>query len=249
MGSFLAGAGFEVIAPSRPGYLGTPLDGRESFDAQAGLHAAMLDALGHERAAFVTWSGGGPSGYRVAARMPERVTRLVAFAAVSGNYKSPNEGIEDRLVMQTKPGNWLLRQLAARAPKTTVSATLGAEGDLKRSELKTLVREVMADDRQTAVVLALANVVGDYGHRRDGMANDRARFTEIDTLELERITAPTLIVVGDADVDVPPSHSEHAHTAISGSEILRMDRGTHLCLFAHQDAREAQARVVSFLRG
>ncbi len=34
----------------------------------------------------------GPSGYRLAATQPERVSRLVAFAAVSGNYKSPERG-------------------------------------------------------------------------------------------------------------------------------------------------------------
>ena len=92
MGRFLVDAGFELIAPSRPGYLGTPLAGRESFDAQAELLGAMLDALGHDSAAFLTWSGGGPSGYRLAATQPEKVSALVAFAAVSGNYKSPNEG-------------------------------------------------------------------------------------------------------------------------------------------------------------
>ena len=62
MGWFLAEAGFEVIAPSRPGYLGTPLAGREEIDQQAHLLSALLDALGHERAGVVSWSGGGPSG-------------------------------------------------------------------------------------------------------------------------------------------------------------------------------------------
>jgi pimeloyl-ACP methyl ester carboxylesterase len=66
MGRFLVDAGLQVIAPSRPGYLGTPLDGRTSIDDQADLHAALLEALGHERAAVVCWSGGGPSSYRLA---------------------------------------------------------------------------------------------------------------------------------------------------------------------------------------
>src|SRR3954471_3750344 len=83
MGRFLDEAGFEVIAPSRPGYLGTPLEGRESIDGQADLHAALLDALGHERAGLICWSGGGPSTYRLAVRHPERVSSLVAAAAAS----------------------------------------------------------------------------------------------------------------------------------------------------------------------
>ena len=248
MGRFLLDAGFALIAPSRPGYLGTPLAGRESFDAQADLHAALLEALGHDRAGLVAWSGGGPSGYRLAVRHPELVSALVAFAAVSGPYSSPNEGVEDRLVMETRPGNWLLRKLVDHAPKTTVNGTLRAEGDLSRSELKEQVSAAMADERQAEVVLESARVVGDYARRREGIKNDRARFTEITSLELERIAAPALIVVGDADVDVPPAHSEFAARMIPGAELLRMERGTHLCLFAHPAARAAQARVVEALR-
>lgn len=248
MGRFLLDAGFELIAPSRPGYLGTPLAGRESFDAQADLHAALLVALGHDRAGLVAWSGGGPSGFRLAVRHPQLVTALAAFATVSGPYTSPNEGIEDRLVMETRPGNWLLRKLVEHAPKTTVSSTLRAEGDLSRSELKEQVTAAMADERQAEVVLESARVVGDYSRRREGIKNDRARFTEITSLELERIRAPSLIVVGDADVDVPPAHSEFAARVIPRAELLRMERGTHLCLFAHPDARAAQGRVIEVLR-
>jgi pimeloyl-ACP methyl ester carboxylesterase len=86
MGRFLVDDGFEVIAPSRPGYLGTPLDGRRSIDDQADLLATLLDALGVERAGLLTWSGGGPSGYRLAVRHPDRVCALVAFAGVSQSY-------------------------------------------------------------------------------------------------------------------------------------------------------------------
>src|SRR3954453_598194 len=138
MGRFLADAGFEVIAPSRPGYLGTPLAGQESIDDQADLHAALLESLGHERAGVVCWSGGGPSSYRLAVRHPERVSALVAFAAVSGQIDEPREGFEERLMMTTGFGNWVLREMAAPLPKSTVSATLGAEGDVTKDELKAL---------------------------------------------------------------------------------------------------------------
>ena len=248
MGRFLIEAGFEVIALSRPGYLATPLAGRESFDSQADLLAALLDALGHDRAGFATWSGGGPVGYRLAVRHPERVSALVAFAAVSGPYASPNEGLEDRLLMETRAGNRLLRELIARAPRMTISGTLKAEGDLTRAELKQLVSAVMADERQVELVLDMARVAADYAHRSEGIRNDRARFREITSLELERITAPTLVIVGDADVDVPPSHSYFAAAAIPGAEKLVMDRGTHLSLFAHPEAPAAQERAAAFLR-
>ena len=236
MGWFLAEAGFEVIAPSRPGYLGTPLAGREEIDQQAHLLAALLDALGHERAGIVSWSGGGPSGYRLSVLHPERVSALVPFATVSKTYLPPKANVSERLMEKTTFGNWLLRFMTAHAPRSTVSATLKAEGDLSKEQLKDLTAEVMDSEAERTVVLTMAEVVADYEHRKVGVENDLSQFAKIESLELERIVAPTLVVVGSADIDVPTEHSQHAASAISGAEMLVMDGGTHLSLFAHPDA-------------
>jgi pimeloyl-ACP methyl ester carboxylesterase len=248
MGRFLVEAGFEVLGPSRPGYLATPLNGRATIDDQADLHAALLDAIGCERAGVVTWSGGGPSGYRLAMRHPSRVCALVAFAAVSQRYQEPNGSTKERLVMQTTPGNRLLRLLIEHAPRQTVSATLKAEGDLSEDELRNLVAEVFEDDRELDVVLTMARIMGDYKNRRAGMENDWLRFDGIDFLELEKIKTPTLVINGSADIDVPPQHSAYAAARIPGAEHLIMDRGTHLCLFVHPEAHIAQARAAAILR-
>ncbi len=248
MGRFLAKAGFEVIAPSRPGYLGTPLDGRGAIESQADLLAALLDALGHERAGVLTWSGGGPAGYRLAVRHADRVSALVPFAALSHGYRVPDEDLETRLFMSTRPGNWVLRFLAAHAQKAAVSATLGAEGDLSREEVATLTAEVLDDPDQRDVVLTMTRVVGDHAHRGAGMEADYAAFAAIDTLQLERVTAPVLLVHGTADADVVPEYSDYAQARLPNAERIAMDRGTHLCLFAHPDARAAQARVVAHFR-
>lgn len=241
-------AGFEVIAPSRPGYLGTPLDGRRSIDEQAELLAALLDTLGLERVGLLAWSGGGPSGYRLAVRHPDRVSTLVAFAAVSQRYPEPKEALEERLLMKTRVGNWLLRFLTLHAPKEIVAQTLNAEGNLSRDDLKELVAETLRDDRKLEVVLTMGNVVADYAHRSAGVQNDWARFAEIESLELENVKARTLVIHGTADTDVPPQHSNYAAATIPGAEQVLMERGTHLSLFVHPDSAAAQARALEALR-
>lgn len=249
MGRFLVDAGFELIAPSRPGYLGTPLGDRGGIDEQADLLAALLDKLGHERAGLLTWSGGGPSGYRLTIRHLGRVSALVAFAAVSKAYAEPKESLDERLMMRTGAGNWLLRFLTAHAPKSMVTETLAAEGDLSKEELKKLVAEVVADERKLEVVLTMANVVGDFADRAEGYENDWARFAAIDSLQLEAIETPTLIINGSADADVPPQHSDHAAVTIPGAMHRVMDRGTHLSLWVHPEADAAEAEAVAILRG
>ena len=166
MGRFLVEGGHELIAPSRPGYPGTSLDDRATIDQQADLHAALLEAFGIDSAGVLTWSGGGPSGYRLAIRHPERVSALVAFASVSRAWHPPDEDFDTRLIESTTFGNWILNVLAHHAPKTTISATLAAEGDLTRKQVKELVAEAMADERQSDVVLTMAEVMAD--HTRTG---------------------------------------------------------------------------------
>jgi pimeloyl-ACP methyl ester carboxylesterase len=247
MGRFLLDAGFELIAPARPGYQGTPLQ-RRSIDEQADLLAAVLEATGCERAGVVSWSGGGPSAYRLAVRHSERVAALVAFAAVSKAYPRPKAGLDERLVMDTRAGNWLMRMMTAHFPKTMVSSTLKAEGNLDHRELEELVSRTMEDERALDVVLAMDAVIGDGSNRRAGVENDWEQFARISSLGLDRIQAPALVIHGSADTDVPPEHGEFAAEVIPGAEHLVMGRGTHLCLFAHPEAGTAQERVVSKLR-
>jgi pimeloyl-ACP methyl ester carboxylesterase len=249
MGAFLREHGFETIAPSRPGYLGTPLGEHGAIDDQADLHAALLDALGHERAGVLAWSGGGPSSYRLAVRHPDRVGGLVVAAGVSQRFQPDKASVDERLMMDTRAGNWLLRFLAAHAPKSTVSSTIAAEGELSRKELRERTKAVVGDDRQVELVLAMARAAGDRAHRGAGIDNDLARFAAIDSLELERIAAPTLIVGGDADSDVPPGHSDQAAATIPGTEHVVLERGTHLALWIHPDAGAVRDRAAALLRG
>jgi pimeloyl-ACP methyl ester carboxylesterase len=206
MARILPRDGVSAILLSRPGYLGTPLAGRTTFDDQADLMAALLDHLGIARAGVYTWSGGGPAGYRLAVRHPDRVTAVVANAACSQAYHLPEQDLATRLMFNTAPGQWLLRVLAAHGGKQYIEGVVADEGDLTHDQL-----------------------------------------AEITTLELEKITAPTLVVQGTADGDLPPSQGYYAARTIPGAELLSLDTGTHLALYTHPDAAAAQTHVVEFL--
>jgi pimeloyl-ACP methyl ester carboxylesterase len=249
MAGFLPPEEFQAIMPSRPGYLGTPLEDRETIDGQADLHAALLDHLGVGSAGVLCWSGGGPSTYRLAVRHPGRVDAIVSLTAVSQRYPKTKQGLDERLMFRTAPGNWMLRMLAAHAPKQLIAATEGSEGDLTKEQLKAHVDEVFADPVKRDFVLALDASVAQDRTRRSGFDNDMTQYDAITDLQLERIAVPTLVVWGDVDTDVPPAHSEHAVATIPGAESLILPGGTHLAFYTHQDAQAAQARALTLLRG
>ncbi|AEA28488.1 alpha/beta hydrolase fold protein [Pseudonocardia dioxanivorans CB1190] len=247
MARILPRDGVSAILLSRPGYLGTPLDGRTTVDAQADLMAALLDHLGIARAGVYTWSGGGPAGYRFAVRHPDRVTALVANAACSQAYRLPEQDLATRLMFTTAPGQWLLRVLAAHGGRQYTQGVIADEGDLTPDQVAQRVDEILADPAKQRFVTDLGPTALPDGRRRAGYRNDLDRFAEITTLELEKITVPTLVVQGTADADLPPEHSWYAARTIPGAELLSLDTGTHLALYTHPDAAAAQTHVVEFL--
>ena len=80
-----------------------------------------MDNLGIGTFAVMCWSGGGPSSYRLAAKHPDRVSALVALAALSMRYEFANgiNSIEYSLLTGAV-GNWLLKEMAKHAPKSVV---------------------------------------------------------------------------------------------------------------------------------
>jgi pimeloyl-ACP methyl ester carboxylesterase len=245
MTQFVVEAGFRVVAPSRPGYLDTPLtDDNATPEQQAALELALVDSLGIDDLRLMCWSGGGPSTYLLAARNPERVRAVVAIAAVSTSYTFAHPHEESLLVGRF--GTWFMKSLAKHAPKEVVSMMASEEGDLTKEQAKALSEHVWNEPAKRAFVLGLMDTV--TGHRKVGLKNDEQQYPEIDDLGLASITAPTLLVHAEADSDVPIDQSEHAAASIPGAELHRVDAGTHISVWTEPSSDEIQARIIEFLR-
>ncbi|MGO8826228.1 MAG: alpha/beta fold hydrolase [Acidimicrobiales bacterium] len=247
MGRFLVDAGFRVVAPSRPGYPGTPLtEANGGAEGTAELLRGLMDGLGVDSFAVMCWSGGGPSAYQLAAAHPERVRSLVACAAVSGPYTFAT-GVAriERSLMSSGLGHHVLRALAEHAPKSLVASTVKEEGHLTDAEVEELTEHIWDHEETRDFVLDLSATLSG---RRAGLKNDEHRFPGLD-VPLGSVVSPTLLVHGTADSDVGPEHSERALAGIAGSEILRVERGTHLSVWTDPTAEVIQARIVEHLGG
>jgi len=246
MAGFLPYDKISSILLSRPGYLGTELGDRKTIEQQAELLVALLDHLGIHRAGVFTWSGGGPAGYRLAVRHPDRINALVANAAISRAYHEQPLDLAGRFMFHTRPGRQLLHLLAAHAPKQYIAGAVSTVGDLSQQQLAQRVDEIMADPIKRDFVLAIGPTANQDAHRRAGYDNDLQQFAAISSLELAAITAPTLLIQGNADSDLV-EHSTYAAATIPGAELLALDTGTHFALYTDPGAARAQARVIDFL--
>ncbi|WP_420120478.1 alpha/beta fold hydrolase [Nakamurella sp.] len=248
MAGFLADGGLRTIVVDRPGYFGTPLASGPTVDGQADLYAALLDALGIERAGVLCWSGGGPSSYRFAVRHPDRLTSLVACAAVSRRYVFTGEKGAEKLIMDTGLGRRMLQLMARYTPEKLVEATIAAEGDLTADELAARVAHIVADPDKQQFTLDIAVAANHSGPRRAGFDNDMTQFAAIESLELERIERPCLIVQGTADSDVRPEYSGFAAEQIPGSELVELAAGTHLAFWVHPDSGPVRQQAIERFR-
>ncbi len=247
MSTFLPRQQFRVVLLSRPGYLGTDLLDRETPDRQADLVAALLDAHDIDKASVFAWSGGGPVAYRFAVRHPHRTLALVTTAAVSRPMRIPALDASSKFMFNTKAGNWLLRVLAAHQPEKIVSGTLSDEGELTEAQLRQRTAEVMADETKRQFVLDLSRTVNRSGNRKNGYDADVRQFATLPDLELKKISAPTLLIHGDVDSDVFVAHTTDAAGDIPGARMRILPTGTHLALWTHPEAVQAQAEVREFL--
>ena len=206
-----------------------------------------MDTLHIGRFGVVCWSGGGPTSYRLSATYPDKVSALVAIAAVSGPYRFGTglAGIESSL-MASGFGGWVLHQMAEHSPKSLIRSTLKEEGRLSHQEIVELAAHVWEHPEKSGFVLKLSATLSD---RNAGLHNDQDRFPELGGLGLDDVTVPTLLVHGTADADVDIEHSERALAVIEGAEIQRVEKGTHLCTWTDPTSSEIQARIADHLAG
>ena len=82
--------GFQVIAPSRYGYLRTPMPQHPTAVREADMFACLLDSLHLQRVAVIAASAGATPALQFALRYPERVSRLILLVPAIGGISAPD---------------------------------------------------------------------------------------------------------------------------------------------------------------
>ena len=248
----LLGTGFRVLSWSRPGYIRTPLDAGRTYEEQAEVFHALLDALDVRQTAILAYSAGGPIGIHCAARHPDRVWALIMECAVSGPYEIDENNIGEHILfrhlMFNDPSMWLAGVIANHAPGLVGMATIGMESTLDEDEVMHLLRNIMKDEYRVRILMDLFRSMSPARFRTRGLINDLKQLAWVDGLPFDRVGAPTLVIHGTDDHDVPVEHAVAAARSIPGAELYLVKNGFHILALA-DSADEVAAKRISFLKG
>ena len=240
MAEGLVSAGYRAIAPSRFGYLRTPLPADASPAAQADAHACLLDALQIDRVAVLGASAGAPSSLALAIRHPARVAALILLVPATYQPESGGAGAE------VPPGLEFLFRTALRWDLPFWLASKVARPTLIRSILGTppeLLESAGAEERRH--VANMLDFVLPVSDRRLGLLNEAEVTTALQRFELERIRAPTLIISAEDDLYGTFERARYTAAEIPSARFVGYPSGGHLLV-----GREAEttAAMVGLLR-
>ncbi|MEI7650087.1 MAG: alpha/beta hydrolase [Methanomicrobiales archaeon] len=241
-------SGFSLLAPSRPGYLKTPLSTGKTMEEQADAVAALLDTLKIDRVALAFGSAGGPSGYNFAIRHPDRVTALVAVDAVVSQYLLPmNVGPLTEALFLSGPGERFLDFFSHEFPRQTLQMLLKQESILRDEQISRQVDAAYSDPVQMAFALRFVRSMSEFSKRKIGVENDMLQFKTLFDLPVDKIQCPAFIIHGTHDGDVPFYHGVYAWENIKNADKLWVCEGSHFCAWIHPDSGVVQEKMMQFL--
>ena len=231
-------AGYRVIAPSRFGYLRTPVPVDVSPAAQADAHAALLSELNVAKAIVVGVSAGARSAIEVSIRHGDKVAALILV--VPGTY-APTDPVRIEASRGSKLAFWLVNNGADfvwwTAEKIAPSVLIRFLG--VRPELVTASPKAEQDR-----VMSIVRSIEPLSLRFSGINVDSV--PDLHHPPLETIVAPTLIVSARDDLFNTLPAAEFAASRIPGAKLVVYEKGGHLLVGHDKDVRD---EVRTFLAG
>lgn len=165
--------------------------------------AALLDALGIAKAHVAGVSMGGMIGQMLAAQHPGKVLSLVSVMSTTGNPAVPPATPEALAVLYSRPTATDVESLADHALKAQIviqSPAWPLDPAVERPKLKAAIER----SYHPAGVARQMSAVVASGDRREA---------------LKTITAPTVVLHGDADPLVPVEGGKDTAATIPGAEL------------------------------
>lgn len=237
-GQGLMARGFEVIAPSRFGYLRSTFPDDPSPACQADVFAVLLDHLAIDRLPVAGGSAGALPAVQFALRHPDRCSALILLVpAMNLENRDPVEftALQRFLVNRLLSSDawfWFFSRLMPGQMIGTLLATdanpLEAVSAVERERAHLILNELMPVSERTL-----------------GMLNDGHYSGNPSDTDLSSITPPTLLISAEDDRFDTAATARIMASRIPSAELIIYPTGGHIWL-GHDD--DVASEIASFVR-
>ena len=231
-------SGFQIVAPSRFGYLRSAFPEDASPAHQADVLVELLDHLGIDRLPVVGGSAGALTAAEFALRHPDRCSHLVLLVpAANLANRDPVEftalqKLAVGAVLGSDLGFWSLASLAPRQMIRTLLATDPA-----------LLDRVEPDERRRAELILKGLMP--ISRKSEGLRTDAFWAGTPSPTAYEGITVPTLILSCEDDLFGTAETARRLATLIPGARLTIWPEGGHIWLGHDADVAD---RIAAFVR-
>lgn len=177
------------------------------MDTQSEDAAALIEALGAGPCHFAGLSMGGFVAMRLALRRPELLRSIILMETSADPEPSEN-------IAKYRRMNFVARWIGLRPVVGKVMPIMFGQtfmNDPARAAERALWRQRILANNRTTITRAVDGVI-----TRQGVHDD-----------LEQISLPTMVLVGEEDVATVPAKAERLHQAIEGSRLVIIPGAGH----------------------
>jgi 2-hydroxy-6-oxonona-2,4-dienedioate hydrolase len=228
----LIGGNYRWIAPSRFGFLGTPVPDGANSSLQADAYACLLDALGIDQVGVVGVSMGGPSSLLFALHYPQRTRSLVMISAAS--HAIPPRPAVLAALFSVFLDDFVFWSMVHLSPDGLLAA-LGVPLEVQKQ----------LSPKEVAQLNAFLESIMPMGARRNGQLLEQ-HMSEYDAEQIHNIQAPTFVLHARDDTLVFFEQGEFTARNIPGAQLIPMEKGGHLALMLDINAG-AKEKLLEFL--
>jgi 2-hydroxy-6-oxonona-2,4-dienedioate hydrolase len=237
-GHALTQRGFQVVAPSRFGYLGSPMPMQATPALQADALAELLDHLGIDRLPVAGGSAGALSAAEFAIRHPDRCSALILLVPAANltgqdpvEFTPLQKALMGRLL---KSDLWFWAALRL-APKQLIGTLLATDPALL---------DVVSQDEAARAKLILSDIMP-ISRRAEGTAFDGYHAGHPATFDVSRVSAPTLVISAEDDNFGTATTARLIGERLPSARMVIYPSGGHIWLGHDQDVA---SEIAAFLR-
>ena len=219
----LRATGFQIIAPSRFGYLKSAFPEDASPARQADVLVELLDHLGIESLPVIGGSAGALTAAEVALRHPDRCARLVLLvpaANLTGRDPVEFTALQRRAVDLVLGSDFAFWALSSFAPGQMIRTLLATD--------PALLEKVSADEKRRAELI-LASLMP-IGRKTEGMRADGFWAGTPSPTAYANITVPTRILSCEDDLFGTAATARLLAGRIPGAQLTIWPEGGHIWL-------------------